>query len=858
MASWRQKAAAKMEAMKQRATEQMEVMQEKTTLAVASAREQYDIKQTKKMSADEDRYAKAWREHCVGALGAPDTARDRLADFAANGTLEADNPMVARALATLAAAHGQQGTFFAGRKAAGGTMCDTACTFGSGQEEMLLGFEAQICRGRIHDGKVYNDDGRVGRWPSRHTRDAATAAVDGVLDGLRRLKMDSWATAVRAAVAEGAALGADEHAAAAEDQRKHLDEQRLRLRDGVRGFLRGGDGSNPYLQLQPGDARAEQEAVEQAQQGAELAALQHAHDVGRARWVKTLAAADAQACGAATAALCDYVEAQAEFFAQAHASMQAMLPSVVVLRAKAGRHVEAAASLHGQLAQAEEAVVASTPEFGVPWGASPPVANRLEDGSAVDGRRLGPPQRQGYLYRGKSRRWCVLLNGRLYEYADTWSGAPLDCTPMFLCNAKAVSGAVRLGIELRQAQGEPVLYQCLTEADRTGWLGAIQDATAYMITHQPADADDGADSPRGAAGATRQAQLALSNMDGNEVCADCGAAKPNWVSTALGCLVCVECSGAHRGLQIATAGCGSFGSRVRSLQLDDFSEPTVALLNQLGNAFCATLWEATEPAAAAQPSEAAAEPDAGVEAEIDREVGPGSEAETEAEPAATLEAVPKPVGQTDRRARAAYVAAKYHSRQRLLPAAAAAHTYSSLTAAAAANDARGAMLFLIIGPCSEVDEALLAAVGGCSLATAELLLNCGASCTAVGSDGVTVLHHAVATSNPVLVQLVLGRGAGLSVNTADGTGCNPHQLGQQLASTEGMSDPDPAAVACLALLDAAAEREGERLGEQTDAQAGRTFEAAQAALATGAVGDAVAIPPRDSDPQKLLPGPKKY
>ena len=63
-----------MEAMKQRATEQMEVMQEKTTLAVASAREQYDIKQTKKMSADEDRYARAWREQRDRGAISPNSA----------------------------------------------------------------------------------------------------------------------------------------------------------------------------------------------------------------------------------------------------------------------------------------------------------------------------------------------------------------------------------------------------------------------------------------------------------------------------------------------------------------------------------------------------------------------------------------------------------------------------------------------------------------------------------------------------------------------------------------------------------------------------------------------------------------
>ncbi|KAI7835189.1 hypothetical protein BX661DRAFT_135379, partial [Kickxella alabastrina] len=47
----------------------------------------------------------------------------------------------------------------------------------------------------------------------------------------------------------------------------------------------------------------------------------------------------------------------------------------------------------------------------------------------------------------------------------------------------------------------------------------------------------------------------------NALCADCGAARPEWCSINLGCLVCIECSGIHRGL-------GTHVSKVRSLTLD--------------------------------------------------------------------------------------------------------------------------------------------------------------------------------------------------------------------------------------------------------------------------------------------------
>jgi len=63
---------------------------------------------------------------------------------------------------------------------------------------------------------------------------------------------------------------------------------------------------------------------------------------------------------------------------------------------------------------------------------------------------------------------------------------------------------------------------------------------------------------------------------GNETCADCAEVDPEWVSINLGVVLCIECSGIHRGL-------GTHVSKVRSLTLDRLGEPTVALLRRLGN-----------------------------------------------------------------------------------------------------------------------------------------------------------------------------------------------------------------------------------------------------------------------------------
>ncbi|KAF8561508.1 hypothetical protein P879_07009 [Paragonimus westermani] len=63
---------------------------------------------------------------------------------------------------------------------------------------------------------------------------------------------------------------------------------------------------------------------------------------------------------------------------------------------------------------------------------------------------------------------------------------------------------------------------------------------------------------------------------GNDVCADCDRADPEWVSVNLGVLICLECCGAHREL-------GVHCSRTQSLLMDDLSTNQLLLPRFIGN-----------------------------------------------------------------------------------------------------------------------------------------------------------------------------------------------------------------------------------------------------------------------------------
>ena len=134
-------------------------------------------------------------------------------------------------------------------------------------------------------------------------------------------------------------------------------------------------------------------------------------------------------------------------------------------------------------------------------------------------------------------------------------------------------------------------YKCWLSTLQQGISSALHDEISrdegedeQGAGWEDSDTEEAQDTKKAAARKVMRSAEQILVIPGNDVCADCGAADPQWASINWGVVLCIECSGVHRSL-------GVHISKVRGIKLDAWDPEILKVMAELGNSIVNNILE---------------------------------------------------------------------------------------------------------------------------------------------------------------------------------------------------------------------------------------------------------------------------
>ncbi|XP_026062067.1 arf-GAP with SH3 domain, ANK repeat and PH domain-containing protein 1a isoform X4 [Carassius auratus] len=215
----------------------------------------------------------------------------------------------------------------------------------------------------------------------------------------------------------------------------------------------------------------------------------------------------------------------------------------------------------------------------------------------LQGNKVFGSEKKGYLFKKSDgirkvwqRRKCSVKNGILTISHATSNRQPVRLN-LLTCQVKP-SGEDKKCFDLI-SHNRTYHFQAEDEQEFVIWISVLtnskEEALNMAFRGEQSAGDDSMED------LTKAIIEDVLRMPGNEVCCDCGAPEPKWLSTNLGILTCIECSGIHREM-------GVHISRIQSMELDKLGTSELLLAKNVGNSSFNEILEGNLPSPSPKPT----------------------------------------------------------------------------------------------------------------------------------------------------------------------------------------------------------------------------------------------------------------